>query len=92
MARLGQKAENQWVGMNCGIMDQMISAAGEADHALLIDCRSLETQSVPLPPGTVVVDPGHGHPPRPGGLGLQRAPRAVRGGRALTSASQRCAM
>ncbi len=55
MARLGQKAENQWVGMNCGIMDQMISAAGEADHALLIDCRSLETTSVPLPPGTVVV-------------------------------------
>ncbi|HSN74467.1 MAG TPA: galactokinase [Anaerolineae bacterium] len=55
MARLGQKAENQWVGMNCGIMDQMISAAGQADHALLIDCRSLETTSVPLPPGTVVV-------------------------------------
>ncbi len=55
MALLGQKAENQWVGMNCGIMDQMISAAGEADHALLIDCRSLETTSVPLPPGTVVV-------------------------------------
>ncbi len=55
MAKLGQKAENQWVGMNCGIMDQMISAAGEADHALLIDCRSLATTSVPLPPRTVVV-------------------------------------
>jgi galactokinase len=55
MAKLGQKAENQWVGMNCGIMDQMISAAGQAGHALLIDCRSLETQSTPLPPGTVVV-------------------------------------
>jgi galactokinase len=55
MAKLGQKAENQWVGMNCGIMDQMISAAGQADHALLIDCRSLETTSVPLPPDTVVV-------------------------------------
>ncbi len=55
MARLGQKAENQWVGMNCGIMDQMISAAGEAGHALLIDCRNLETTSVPLPPDTVVV-------------------------------------
>ncbi len=55
MARLGQRAENQWVGMNCGIMDQMISAAGKANHALLIDCRSLETQAVPLPPGTVVV-------------------------------------
>jgi galactokinase len=55
MAKLGQKAENQWVGANTGIMDQMISAAGKADHALLIDCRSLETQLVPLPPGTVVV-------------------------------------
>lgn len=55
MAKLGQKAENQWVGMNCGVMDQMISAAGQADHALLIDCRSLETQAVPLPSGTVVV-------------------------------------
>ncbi len=55
MARLGQKAENKWVGMNCGIMDQMISAAGKAGHALLIDCRSLETQAVPLPPETAVV-------------------------------------
>lgn len=55
MAKLGQKAENQWVGVNCGIMDQMISAAGKADHALLIDCRSLETQLVPLPPETAVV-------------------------------------
>jgi len=55
MAQIGQRAENEWVGMNCGIMDQMISAAGEAGHALLIDCRSLETLPVPLPPGTVVV-------------------------------------
>ncbi len=55
MALLGQKAENKWVGVNCGIMDQLISAAGVADKALLIDCRSLETQAVPLPKGTVVV-------------------------------------
>ena len=55
MARAGQKAENQWLGVNTGIMDQMISAAGEAGHALLIDCRSLETEAVPLPPGTAVV-------------------------------------
>ena len=55
MALLGQRAENKWVGVNCGIMDQMISAAGKADHALLIDCRSLETQAVPLPPNTVVI-------------------------------------
>lgn len=55
MALLSQKAENQWVGMNCGIMDQMISAAGREGHALLIDCRSLETELAPLPPDTAVV-------------------------------------
>jgi len=55
MALLGQKAENNWVGMNCGIMDQMISAAGKKGHALLIDCRSLEHQLVPLPSKTVVI-------------------------------------
>ncbi|MBM3861762.1 MAG: galactokinase [Verrucomicrobia bacterium] len=55
MALLGQKAENKWVGVNCGIMDQMISAAGKAGNALLIDCRSLEHRLVPLPHGTVVV-------------------------------------
>ncbi|MCX7851379.1 MAG: galactokinase [Caldilineales bacterium] len=55
MARLGQRAENAWVGVRCGIMDQMIAAAGRRGHALLIDCRSLETQPVPLPEGVVVV-------------------------------------
>jgi galactokinase len=55
MARLAQRAENGWVGVNCGIMDQMISAAGQAGHAVLIDCRSLQTRAVPLPAGTLVV-------------------------------------
>lgn len=55
MARLCQRAENRWVGVNCGIMDQMISASGKDGHALLIDCRSLETKAVPLPPETAVV-------------------------------------
>jgi galactokinase len=55
MARAGQRAENEWVGVNCGIMDQMISAAGRRDHALLIDCRSLATRPIPLPPVTAVV-------------------------------------
>jgi galactokinase len=52
MAQLCQKAENEWVGVNCGIMDQMVIAAAKADHALLIDCRSLHTEQVPLPPTT----------------------------------------
>ena len=55
MALIGQYAENKWVGMNCGIMDQMISAAGIAGHALLIDCRSLATTPMPLPAGTAVI-------------------------------------
>ncbi len=55
MAKLGQRAENRWVGVNCGIMDQLISAAGQADHALLIDCRTLVTQPVPFPAGVAVV-------------------------------------
>ena len=55
MAQLSQYAENKWVGLNCGIMDQMISAAGVAGHALLIDCRSLALSPQPLPPGIAVV-------------------------------------
>lgn len=55
MARLAQRAENEWVGVNCGIMDQLISAAGAAGHALLIDCRSLETRLVHVPDAAAVV-------------------------------------
>lgn len=51
----GQKAENQFVGCNCGIMDQLISACGEENHALLIDCRSLETLAVTMPENMVVM-------------------------------------
>lgn len=43
-----QSAENQFVGMRCGIMDQLIACKGVAGHALLIDCRSLETRPVPI--------------------------------------------
>ncbi len=55
LALIGQRAENRFVGCNCGIMDQLISARGEAGHALLIDCRSLETRSVAMPDGVAVV-------------------------------------
>ncbi len=55
MAKLGQKAENGYVGMNCGIMDQFASAACEEGKALLLDCRSLETQPVPVPARAAVV-------------------------------------
>ena len=55
LALLCQRAENEFVGINCGIMDQFISALGQRDHALLIDCRSLRHQPVPLPPEAAVV-------------------------------------
>lgn len=55
LALNGQEAENQFVGCNCGIMDQLISALGKKDHALLIDCRSLETRAVPMPANVAVV-------------------------------------
>jgi len=57
---LCQKAENQFVGVQCGIMDQFAAALGRAGQALLIDCRSLEVEYVPLPDGVaiVVVDSG----------------------------------
>jgi galactokinase len=49
LALLGQRAENRFVGVACGIMDQMAAALSRAGHALLIDCRSLEHEPVPLP-------------------------------------------
>lgn len=55
LALNGQEAENQFVGCNCGIMDQLISALGQQDHALLIDCRSLATRAVPMPEDIAVV-------------------------------------
>ena len=48
MALLCQKAENQFVGVNCGIMDQFISVMGKKNHALFLDCRSLDFELVPL--------------------------------------------
>ena len=55
MARIGQRAENDWVGVNCGIMDQAVSAAAKAGHALFLDCRTLEYKHVPLPKDVAVV-------------------------------------
>ncbi len=49
IAKNGQQAESEFVGCNCGVMDQIVSVMGEADHALLVDCRSLEIRAVPMP-------------------------------------------
>ncbi len=50
-----QRAENEFVGNRCGIMDQFISALGRAGHALFLDCRTLEHEHVPLPTGYRIV-------------------------------------
>ena len=55
MAVICHKAEVEWVGVNCGMMDHLASAEGKAGYALLIDCRSLESTPLPLPVGVLVV-------------------------------------
>ncbi len=49
LAKLCQEAENEFVGMRCGLMDQFISCFGQTGHALILDCRSLDYQLLPLP-------------------------------------------
>lgn len=55
LALLAQRAENSFVGCNCGIMDQLIAARGVAGHALLIDCRTLVASAVKIPQSFVVM-------------------------------------
>ena len=54
-ALVAQRAENDFVGCKCGNMDQISSACGVQDHALLIDCRSLEVKPVPIPAGAAIM-------------------------------------
>jgi galactokinase len=55
IALIGQQTENEFVGCHCGIMDQLISAKGEADHAMLLDCRSLESRAVKIPASMSII-------------------------------------
>ncbi len=59
-ARLAQRAENEFVGVPCGIMDQMAVALAEGSCAMLLDCRSLDIEAVPMPDSlqVVVMDTG----------------------------------
>ena len=70
LARLCQRAENGYVGVNSGLMDQFASACGVEGHALYFDTRSLEWHPVALPPGTAIVVADFGHAPHVGDLGL----------------------
>lgn len=60
LARFGREVENRYLGVGSGIMDQLASLLGRRDHALLLDCRSLETEALPLPTdvAVLVVDSG----------------------------------
>ncbi|HTP03394.1 MAG TPA: galactokinase [Anaerolineales bacterium] len=55
LAVLCQRAENKYVGVNCGIMDQFAAACGEKDRLILLDCRSLEYRLLPLPVGVDII-------------------------------------
>ena len=55
LARLCQRAENEFVGASCGIMDQFISENGAKDHALLLDCRDLSFILAPIPANVALV-------------------------------------
>jgi galactokinase len=74
LAQIAQRAENHFVGMNCGIMDQFASANGVAAHALLLDCASLAFQALPVPPDAcfLLVDSGVKHAHVGGGYESRR--------------------
>ncbi len=55
LAKLAQRAENEFIGLPSGIMDQYAAVFGQRNAALLIDCRSLESQAVVLPEGAAIV-------------------------------------
>jgi len=55
LVKLCRRAENEFVGMPCGIMDQFISVFGKAHCAIKLDCRSLEFEEVPLPDNVAIV-------------------------------------
>lgn len=55
LALLAQGAENSFVGVQCGIMDQFVAALGRKHHALLIDCRDLSYRPIPIPPDVRVI-------------------------------------
>ena len=55
MARWCQQAENEFAGARCGIMDQYVACFGEPGHALLLDCRALDSTQIPIPSDVAIV-------------------------------------
>ena len=75
LAIICRQAENEFVGARVGIMDQFISAHGRAGHALLLDCRSLESKALPIPSGVLlgVCNTGVKHQHAAGEYNVRRA-------------------
>jgi galactokinase len=75
LARLCQRAENEFVGARVGIMDQFVSCHGRAGHALMIDCRSLEYRALKLPPkvGLIICNTMVKHKLQAGDYNVRRA-------------------
>jgi galactokinase len=75
LALLGQRAENHFVGAQCGIMDQMAASLADEHTALFLDCRTLDYQRVPLPAGAdlVVINSGVAHDHAAGDYNTRRA-------------------
>ena len=92
LAKLCSKVENEWVGAETGLLDQIASLMSRPGHVLRIDFRSLDVEPHPLDLGDwqlVTLDSGATH--SIAALGLQPAPRRVPRGRASGRASPRCA-
>jgi galactokinase len=73
IAGVAFRAEHDHVGVRCGVMDQTISALGKRDHALLLECASLETTQIPFGARLLLVDTGKRHDLSAGGLNERRA-------------------
>ncbi|MBV9579296.1 MAG: galactokinase, partial [Chloroflexi bacterium] len=75
LALLGQQAENEFVGAQCGIMDQMVASLGDPGSALYLDTRSLQYRRLPLPPAAdlVVIHSGVSHAIAGGDYNTRRA-------------------
>ncbi len=80
LARLCQQAENLYVGVSSGLMDQFASACGVKDHALVFDTRSLEWEPIALPQDTTLVIADSGLAAQPDQLWIQRPPPCLRDG------------
>lgn len=73
LARIAHAAETTFVGVPCGMMDQMAAAVTSAHCALLLDCRTLERESVPVTVDLVLADTGERHDLRDGAYARRRA-------------------